>query len=143
MAHPHTVHLPLGALLIWRTLCGYRCPQNLAPSLAALAAQVRRVRALVASHDADVLVLGSLIFYLKWLRTLGLPLVHTRLAPYAAAPGESSVVAHAKDVVHFLSIGRCEAPTGLPFVHTGVHLSCMHPQVWLPSLAGRTASPRA
>ena len=22
MAHPHTVHLPLGALLIWRTVCG-------------------------------------------------------------------------------------------------------------------------
>ena len=32
--------------------------------------------------------------------------MHTRFSPYAAEPGESFVQAHAKDVVHFLSIGR-------------------------------------
>ena len=33
-------------------------------------AMVRCVRKLVASHGADCLVIGSLIFFLKWLRTL-------------------------------------------------------------------------
>ena len=37
MAHSHTVHLPLGALLSWCTVCG---TGRLTPSLAALAAQV-------------------------------------------------------------------------------------------------------
>ena len=39
MVHSHTVHLPLGALLIWGTVCGAGC---LTPSLAALAAQVKK-----------------------------------------------------------------------------------------------------
>jgi hypothetical protein len=69
-------------------------------------AMVNRVQLLVASHRVDCIVLGSLIFFLKWLRTLNLPLVHSRLAPYAAKPGESGLEAHAQDVVHFLSISR-------------------------------------
>ena len=67
---------------------------------------IERVKELVSSHKADCLVIGSLIFFLKWLRTLELPLIHTRFSPYAAKEGESSLQAHANDVVHFLSIAR-------------------------------------
>ena len=49
MVHSHTVHLPLGALLIWKcTMCG---TGGLTPSLAALAAQVERGVASVADVD--------------------------------------------------------------------------------------------
>ena len=56
------------------------------------------VRLAGLAHGADCLVIGSLIFFLKWLRTLGLPLVHTRFSPYASNPGESALVAHATHV---------------------------------------------
>lgn len=69
-------------------------------------AMLDNVRKLVAAHGADCIVVGSLIFFLKWLRTLNLPLVHTRFSPYAAREGESTLQAHANDVVHFLSIAR-------------------------------------
>ena len=69
-------------------------------------AMVECVRKLVASHECDCIVVGSLIFFLKWLRTLGLPLVHTRFSPYAAKEGDSTLQAHANDVCHFLSIAR-------------------------------------
>ena len=69
-------------------------------------AMLDSVRRLVTSHAADCIVVGSLIFFLKWLRTLNLPLVHTRFSPYAAKEGESTLQAHANDVVHFLSIAR-------------------------------------
>ena len=67
---------------------------------------VEVVTRLLATHSPNCLVIGSLIFFVKWLRTLGLPLIHTRFSPYAAAVGESALQAHAKDVAHFLSIGR-------------------------------------
>ena len=53
MAHSHTVHLPLGALLIWRTMCGTGC---LTPSLAALAAQVPMLSALKQLVLADLVM---------------------------------------------------------------------------------------
>ena len=65
----------------------------------------------VKAHGADCVVVGSLIFFLKWLRSLGVPLVHTRFSPYAAKPGETNLQAHANDVVHFLSIARSYEPS--------------------------------
>ena len=67
---------------------------------------VAQIGDLARSHKADAIVVGSLIFTLKWLRTLHLPLIHARLAPYDAAGDRSAVEAHACDVVHWLSIQR-------------------------------------
>jgi hypothetical protein len=41
---------------------------------------------LSASHAADMIIVGSVIFCLGFLRSLGLPIAHVRLAPYGPPP---------------------------------------------------------
>jgi len=49
-------------------------------------AMLDQIRALAVSHRADLVIVGSIIFCLGFVRSLGLPVAHMRFAPYGPPP---------------------------------------------------------
>ena len=56
-------------------------------------AMLLAVERLAASHRADLLVVGSCVFCLSFLRSLGPPVAHVRFAPYGTVDREQQLPA--------------------------------------------------